>query len=103
MELIKVIAHKGTKCPMENKPRKYIGSNVPVEVKNSLFYKRLIADGSLMKVENSTKKEVSIKEDKNYTIEKQKKNFKPKYIEKKVPENLPKKTFTKTVKNGGSS
>ncbi len=40
----------GTRCPMENKPRKYISDSTPVEVPNSTFYKRLIRDGSLVPV-----------------------------------------------------
>ncbi|KAF0145116.1 MAG: hypothetical protein FD156_1227 [Nitrospirae bacterium] len=47
---MKVLAAKGLKCPMEGKPRTYIpDSGEPVEVSDgSTYYRRLIADGSLV-------------------------------------------------------
>lgn len=42
-----VIAKKGTKCPKEGKPRKYITDSAPVEVPGTAYYRRLIKDGSL--------------------------------------------------------
>jgi len=42
-----VIAQKGTKCPKEGKPRKYITDSAPVEVKGTAYYRRLVKDGSL--------------------------------------------------------
>ncbi len=47
---MKVMAKPGTRCPMEGKPRDYIG-DAPVEVPESSYYLRLIADGSLIRVE----------------------------------------------------
>ena len=44
---MKVIAKKGTKCPMEKKPRKYITDSVAVEVPDTTYYKRLVREGSL--------------------------------------------------------
>ncbi len=58
---MKVLAAKGTRCPMEGKPRQYItdaepGQNVP----ESAYYKRLVKDGSLViaPVKPAGKKEV---------------------------------------------
>lgn len=45
---MKVIAAKGTRCPMENSPRQYITDNEPVDVPDSAFYRRLVTDGSLI-------------------------------------------------------
>jgi len=42
-----VIAQKGTKCPKEGKPRKYITDSTPVDVKGTAYYRRLVKDGSL--------------------------------------------------------
>ena len=52
MEKIKAKAKKGTRCPMEGAPRKYIGDSVAVEVPNTAYYRRLVnpRDGSLIKV-----------------------------------------------------
>jgi len=47
---MKVVAKQGAKCPMEGKPRDYIG-DTPAEVPESSYYLRLIADGSLVRVE----------------------------------------------------
>jgi hypothetical protein len=43
-----VIAAKGLKCPKENKPREYITDSTPVDVPESHYYLRLVADGSLV-------------------------------------------------------
>lgn len=45
---MKVIAAQGLKCPMERNPRQYITDEETVEVKETSYYKRLIADGSLL-------------------------------------------------------
>lgn len=45
---MKVTAAPGTRCPMENKPRAYIGDADAVEVADSAYYRRLVADGSLI-------------------------------------------------------
>jgi hypothetical protein len=39
----------GMKCPTEHDPRSYI-TDIPVEVPDTTYYKRLIRDGSLMEV-----------------------------------------------------
>lgn len=44
---MKVKAAKGVKVPYENKPHQYIEQEV-VEVENSLYYQRRIADGDLV-------------------------------------------------------
>jgi hypothetical protein len=45
---MKVIAPTGIKCPMEGNARKYITDRDAVEVPATSYYKRLIADGSLL-------------------------------------------------------
>ena len=47
---MKVIAKKGCKCPMERKPRQYITDADPVNVPDTTYYRRLVADGSLVEV-----------------------------------------------------
>lgn len=47
---MKVVAAKGTKCPMEDNPRQYINDTDPVEVPDTIYYRRLINDGSLLGV-----------------------------------------------------
>jgi len=44
---MKVIAKGGTKVPKEGKPREYIQGAEPVEVPETSYYRRLVADGSL--------------------------------------------------------
>lgn len=46
---MKVISAPGTRCPKEGKPREYITDAVFVEVPNTIYYRRLVADGSLVK------------------------------------------------------
>jgi hypothetical protein len=54
---MKVKAAPGQRCPMEHKPRSYIDDNpAGVEVAESAYYLRLIADGSLIRVALTTKK-----------------------------------------------
>jgi hypothetical protein len=57
---MKVQAAPGAKCPKEGKPREYITDNMPVEVPDSAYYIRLVADGSLTEIsttaENADKK-----------------------------------------------
>ena len=50
---IKVKAKKGTRCPREGAPRKYITDSVAVDVPNTAYYRRLVdpRDGSLIEVE----------------------------------------------------
>ncbi len=50
-----VLAAKGTKCPMEGQPRKYILDTPPAEetgytVPDTGYYRRLVRDGSLLVV-----------------------------------------------------
>ncbi len=45
---MQVSAVPGTHCPKEGKPRLYITDNVPEEVPDSAYYRRLVADGSLI-------------------------------------------------------
>lgn len=47
---MKVTAKPGAKCPMEGKPNRYIADDVPVDVPDTLYYRRLVADGSLIKI-----------------------------------------------------
>jgi hypothetical protein len=54
---MKVIAQKGTKCPMEGKPREYITDSKAVDVPETSYYKRLINDGSLVLKDNRQKTE----------------------------------------------
>ncbi len=50
---MKVLAKPGAKCPMEHKPRAYITDSVPVDVPDSIYYRRLLADGSLILVDTT--------------------------------------------------
>jgi len=45
---MKVLAAPGTRCPKENNPREYITDKKPVDVPDSAYYRRLLADGSLV-------------------------------------------------------
>lgn len=38
----------GTRCPMENQPKKYITDSEPVSVPATAYYRRLVAEGSLV-------------------------------------------------------
>lgn len=38
----------GTRCPMEGKPRTYIGDTEAVSVPDTPYYLRLVAEGSLI-------------------------------------------------------
>lgn len=52
---MKVLAAPGLECPMEDDPRKHIPDRGdPVEVPDNAFYQRLIADGSLVLVHDSS-------------------------------------------------
>lgn len=52
---MKVQAAPGAKCPKEGRPREYITDNTPVEVPDSAYYLRLVADGSLVAVATTAK------------------------------------------------
>jgi hypothetical protein len=45
----------GARCPQEGKPRQYIDDKTPVEAPDSAYYRRLIAEGSLVVVSAETK------------------------------------------------
>ena len=47
---MKVQAAPGLLCPTENNPREYITDSTPLDVADSAYYRRLVADGSLMLV-----------------------------------------------------
>lgn len=47
---MQVQAAPGLKVPMEEKPRDHIGDDVAVEVPDSAYYLRRIADGDLLEV-----------------------------------------------------
>lgn len=55
---MKVVAKKGTRCPKENNPREYIDDIHPVEVPDTIYYKRLIEEGSLLIFQKKDKEEV---------------------------------------------
>jgi hypothetical protein len=48
IETITVKAAKGMKCPMEGAPRKYITDAEAVTVRKTVYYQRLLKDGSLI-------------------------------------------------------
>jgi hypothetical protein len=48
---MKVISAPGTRCPKEKKPRVYITDSAPQEVPETIYYRRLLADGSLTVVQ----------------------------------------------------
>ena len=52
--MIRVKASKGVRVPYEDNPHRYIEQDV-VEVDNSLYYQRRIADGDLIVVNGKTK------------------------------------------------
>lgn len=47
---MQVMSKPGTQCPMEGKPREYIGDAEPMSVPESSYYLRLIDDGSLIRI-----------------------------------------------------
>lgn len=51
---MKVIAAVGVKVPLENQPYAYIEQE-PVEVENTVYYQRRIADGDLIEVQPTIK------------------------------------------------
>jgi hypothetical protein len=55
MTTIKVKAKEGTRCPMENNPRKFIPDSAAIEVPDSSYFRRLVRDGSLVVVEEKEK------------------------------------------------
>ena len=55
---LKVTAAPGIRCPMEGRPREYITDTAVAEVPDTAYYRRLLADGSLIKAGPGNKKEV---------------------------------------------
>lgn len=53
---MKVVAAQGLQVPMEDKPREYIAGE-PVEVPESAYYLRRLADGDLLKVDVKSPKQ----------------------------------------------
>ena len=53
---MKVTAAPGTQCPMEEKPRSYITDTEAMDVPETAYYLRLIADGSLIPVPEAAQK-----------------------------------------------
>ncbi|MEN6615974.1 MAG: DUF2635 domain-containing protein [Syntrophorhabdus sp.] len=51
---ISVIAASGLRCPMEGRSREYITDTIPIEVEDTSYYRRLIADGSLALADKAT-------------------------------------------------
>jgi hypothetical protein len=49
---MRVTTQSGTICPMEGKPRSYITDNIPTDVPDTMYYRRLIAEGSLILVDD---------------------------------------------------
>ncbi len=45
---MKVKAAPGMRCPKEGKPREFITDSVSVDVPDTAYYRRLVADGSLV-------------------------------------------------------
>jgi hypothetical protein len=60
MDKIMVKAAPGTRCPMERQPRKYITDRKAVEVPLTVFYRSLLRDGSLIRVEPQEAKAVAV-------------------------------------------
>lgn len=60
MDKIKVKAANGLNVPMAHNPYEYIG-DTPVEVDNALYYRRLIAEGDLIRVASSVESELDKK------------------------------------------
>jgi hypothetical protein len=43
-----VVSAPGTRCPKEGKPREYIDADASQDVPDTTYYRRLVADGSLL-------------------------------------------------------
>lgn len=52
---MKVLSAPGTGCPREDDPRKHIpDSGEPVDVPNTMYYRRLVTEGSLIVPKSQT-------------------------------------------------
>ncbi|WP_024302224.1 DUF2635 domain-containing protein [Pseudogulbenkiania sp. MAI-1] len=58
---MKVKAAPGLQVPKEDKPREYITDAEPVEVPNSAYYLRIVAEGDLVTVTDDTNAKTSAK------------------------------------------
>lgn len=52
---MKVRAKPGTRCPMEGRPREYITDQAAVKVPDTAYYRRRLAEGSLVPAGSPTK------------------------------------------------
>ena len=69
---MKVSAAPGARCPKEGKPRQYITDNVPEEVPDSAYYRRLVADGSLILTASEANANAGLSSDKTQETAKEK-------------------------------
>ncbi len=53
---MRVISAPGTRCPKEGKPREYITDTEPSDVPDTTYYRRLVAEGSLIQVQAGAQK-----------------------------------------------
>jgi len=58
---MKVTSAPGTRCPKEDRPREYIGDEKAEEVPDTAYYKRLVAEGSLVLAKEAPADEVKSK------------------------------------------
>jgi hypothetical protein len=58
---MRVLAAPGTRCPKEGKPRDYITDSTAVTVPDSAYYRRLVADGSLVEAVAETASSKAVK------------------------------------------
>lgn len=54
--MISVKAAPGTRCPMEHNPREYVADDKAQDVPGTVYYRRLIDDGSLIAQDLTAKK-----------------------------------------------
>jgi len=57
---MKVKAAPGLKCPMEGSARKYITDAGITDVPNTAYYERLVADGSLIRIDAAKSREKGV-------------------------------------------
>lgn len=61
---MKVIAAKEVRVPMESKPRSYIDDASPIDVPDTAYYRRRIAEGDLLLVTDDAPADSPAKETK---------------------------------------
>jgi hypothetical protein len=59
---MKVLAAPGLKCPKETNHRDYIDDKTPFDAPDTSYYRRLVADGSLVKVPDAVPQPAKSKE-----------------------------------------